>query len=312
MSNHGLVMRTEKLSHSSAIWNEIFYRTPNPSPFLSYEWFYALCHSLLRIEPEIMVFWDGDRPVGIFPGIVENKTLRFIGDERVTDITDIIYLSIYEEQFLESLASLITSKDWCVDLFPLEAGSPLVRLLSELLNDVKIKQSDLSPLLSLPDSWDSYLNKLDGKERHELRRKLKKASDVALKSVGSEQIETLFQLMIASSNEKKDFLKKEVCSFFKAIAESFSKNQWLRFRVSFLDSKPIGAIFSFYFNNRIYLYNTGFDPDFHFFSPGIISIALDIKSAIDEGFKYYDFLRGEERYKFHLGAEERYTRRVMR
>jgi CelD/BcsL family acetyltransferase involved in cellulose biosynthesis len=43
-----------------------------------------------------------------------------------------------------------------------------------------------------------------------------------------------------------------------------------------------------------------------------MAVALDIHSAISEGYKYYDFLRGDEDYKYRFGAHERYTVRVMR
>ncbi|GAH99507.1 unnamed protein product, partial [marine sediment metagenome] len=46
--------------------------------------------------------------------------------------------------------------------------------------------------------------------------------------------------------------------------------------------------------------------------PGIVTIGLDIKSAINEGKRYYDFLRGGETYKFRFGAEKRYTVRLTR
>lgn len=312
MSNHDLVVKTEKLSQCSQIWDEIFPQTPSRSPFLSYGWFYALCNNLLKDEPEIFVFWDEDRPVGIFPGIVEDKTFRFIQDRRVTDICDGIYISDYEYQFMKSFSAFITENDWHVDLFPLKDDSAVVRFLPELLGDVIIEKADVSPILYLPGTWNSYLNRLGGKRRHELRRKMKKAGNVSLKDVESGEIEMLFRLMTASSDEKRNFLDDEVRSFFQAIADYFSEKRWLRFRAAFIDSKPIGTIFSFYYDNCIFLYNMGIDPDYYSISPGIITIALDIKSAISEGIKSYDFLRGNERYKFSLGAEERFTMRVRR
>lgn len=312
MSNHGLVMRFEKLSRCSTIWEELFNQTPNSSPFISRDWFYALCKHLLKIDPEIMIFLENDRPVGIIPGVIENDTLRLIGDERVTDIDDIIYLPGYEHSILEELASLIRSKDLRVDLSPVENQSPLILYLPELMDDLITEEVDICPILCLPDSWEEYLNNLDGKSRHELRRKLRKVVDVNTKSIGPEQIEILFHLMIASDKNKKNFLKVEICEFFRAIARSFYKNNWLRFRATFLDSQPIGVVFSFQNKDRIYLYNTGFDPTFSHLSPGIVTIGLDIKTAIYEDFKYYDFLRGEEEYKLRFGAREHYTMRIRR
>jgi len=312
VSDHGLLMRTEKISRISKIWDEIFNSTPDPSPFLSYEWFCALCHKLLKTDPDIMVFWEDNKPVGIFPSMVESKTLRLIGDERVSDLNGVLYLPSHKPQFMEALASLITSNEWGIDLFPLDANSPVIQLLPTLVDGISVEETDLNPTLSLPDTWDEYLDILNGKQRHELRRKLRKANGIEIRTVDSDQIKILFQLMVASSNDKKEFLVSEVREFFKSIADSFSENKWLRFRVVFHDSQPIGVVFSFQFKDCIYLFNSGFDPEYYSLSPGIVAIALDIKSAIDEGVKYYDFLRGGEKYKFDFGAEERYTKRLRR
>ncbi len=103
-----------------------------------------------------------------------------------------------------------------------------------------------------------------------------------------------------------------MCAFLKNVAQLFSQQSWLRFRAAYLDARPIGVLFSFQFGDRIYLYNAGFDPDFFHLSPGIVAIGLDIKTAIDEGFKYYDFLRGEENYKRQFGVRKRSTMRIMR
>ncbi|MBA7614173.1 hypothetical protein ES703_21436 [subsurface metagenome] len=312
MSNRDLVMKIEKLSNCSAIWNKIFEHTPDASPFLSYEWFNALCSNLLKVDPEVIIFWDGDSPVGIFPGSVENRTLRFISDERVTDLCDVIYLQDYEKPFIKALCKCISSEGWEFDLYPIGADSPMVRFMPEIVADVSLEDADLSPLLSLPDTWDEYLSSLGRKQRHELRRKMRKVSYVTLEKVEASHIEILFQFMSASSTEKKDFLSGDMRSFFKSIAFSFSKKGWLRYRASFLDTQPIGVLFSFTNNNHIFLYNMGFDPDYISLSPGIITIVMDIKSAITDGARWYDFLRGDERYKFNLGAKERYTRRLKR
>jgi CelD/BcsL family acetyltransferase involved in cellulose biosynthesis len=104
----------------------------------------------------------------------------------------------------------------------------------------------------------------------------------------------------------------KMCVFLKNVAQLFAQHSWLRFCAAYLDARPIGVLFSFQFVDRIYLYNAGFDPDFSHLSPGIVAIGLDIKTAIDEGFKYYDFLRGEENYKRQFGAQKRSTMRIMR
>jgi CelD/BcsL family acetyltransferase involved in cellulose biosynthesis len=303
-------MKTEKLSALSDTWESVFCKTPNRSPFLSYEWFDSLSRDLLKTNPEVFTFRSNGSIVGILPACIEGKTLRLLNDERVTDVCDILYLPEYEREVINTIASMMSSQDLNLDLFPLEKTSPLISTLLEFFGMITVEKIEPSPILPLPPTWEGYLNSLTGKQRHELRRKLKKISKVTLQEVNAENIEVLFSLMSSSSNEKQEFLTEEMRSFFFDIASSFSKRKWLRFRIAYLDSRPIGAIFSFSAYQHIYLYNMGYDPEFISLSPGIITIALDIKEAINEKAQFYHFLRGNEKYKYNLGGQEQFIWRV--
>jgi CelD/BcsL family acetyltransferase involved in cellulose biosynthesis len=67
----------------------------------------------------------------------------------------------------------------------------------------------------------------------------------------------------------------------------------------------------FDYRNNIYLYNSGYNPEYSWLSAGILSKALCIKDSIEKGRKRFDFLKGDEVYKYHLGGQElplyRYT-----
>ncbi len=312
VSSHGLVTKREYLSRCAALWKTLFAQTPNASPFTSYEWFYTLCTCLIKVDPEILIFYEHDQPIGIIPATIDDTTLHLVGDKRVTDISGMVYRSGYEQQIIEVFASFIRSSGMHLNLFPLEQHSPLVVYLPRFLDDVVIEEADVCPIVNLPELWEDYLKNLNGKARHELRRKLRKANGVTMQPIGPGSIDILFRLMVASDKNKKDFLTAEMCAFFTNVAQLFSQHSWLRFRVMYLDSRPIAALFSFRTSDRIFLYNAGFDPIFSVLSPGIVAIGLDIKTAINEWFKQYDFLRGEENYKLQFGAQKRSTVRIKR
>jgi len=101
-------------------------------------------------------------------------------------------------------------------------------------------------------------------------------------------------------------------AFFKELIDAFDRNGWLRLRALYSDGKPVSIILAFALKGRVFLYNMGFDPAYRHISPGIMAVALDIHSAISEGYEYYDFLRGDEDYKYRFGARERHTVRLMR
>lgn len=63
-----------------------------------------------------------------------------------------------------------------------------------------------------------------------------------------------------------------------------------------------------------YYYLGGFDPQFSRIGPGKLLIAYAIERAVSEGAREFDFLRGQEAYKYMWGAQDRPTwcRRLAR
>ena len=53
------------------------------------------------------------------------------------------------------------------------------------------------------------------------------------------------------------------------------------------------------------LYNSGYNPEYGYYSVGLLLIAMCLKDAIELGLTYFDFLRGPEPYKAHLGGQQR-------
>ena len=93
-------------------------------------------------------------------------------------------------------------------------------------------------------------------------------------------------------------------SFFKSLALAMAEIKILRFCILELDAKPIAVVMSFDYNDTIYLYNNGYDPQFDSLSVGVNSKVLLIKDSIQKGKKKYDFLKGAETYKRRLGGQE--------
>ena len=78
----------------------------------------------------------------------------------------------------------------------------------------------------------------------------------------------------------------------------------LRFGALELDSVPVAMILYFDYNNCVYLYNSGYAPQYDSLSAGLLCKVLSIQESIQEGKKRYDFLKGNEAYKYHLGGRE--------
>jgi len=71
-----------------------------------------------------------------------------------------------------------------------------------------------------------------------------------------------------------------------------------------MEGKRVAATLSFQNDDQVLLYNSGFDPEYSYFSVGFLLKAYLLKKSIEEGRKIYDFLRGEERYKYDMGGQD--------
>ena len=69
--------------------------------------------------------------------------------------------------------------------------------------------------------------------------------------------------------------------------------------------RPVAAAFSFEDDDAYYLYNSAYEPDDAAASPGVMLLWCLIHRAIEDGKSVFDFLKGNEAYKFRLGAEPR-------
>ena len=178
---------------------------------------------------------------------------------------------------------------------------------------LRAQDEALSPSVELPGDWDDYLNRLSKKDRHELRRKLRRldsGGDVALRVVtepeeASELLDTLFHLMRISSHHKEEFLDRPgMEAFFRDMVQVMAREGMLRFYLLTLDAVPVSSVLNFDVGGVLYMYNSGYDPQYAHYGVGLMSKALLIRDAIEAGRTCVDFLRGDEAYKYDLGGAD--------
>jgi len=78
----------------------------------------------------------------------------------------------------------------------------------------------------------------------------------------------------------------------------------LRLGLLELNAFPVAAVLCFDYNNTVFLYNNGYDPQYSFLSVGLLSKVLCIKDSVERGRSTFDFLKGAEEYKHRLGGKE--------
>ena len=189
--------------------------------------------------------------------------------------------------------------------------SELVAAAKSLKCEVSCIPEDITLELDLPDSWDKFLAELTGKQRHEVRRKLRRLNDAGeinyrvvedFEQVTAE-METFLALFGLSRSDKAAFMTNQMRYYFRLLAESMATANLLKLYFLEVDGTPAAAVMCFDYNSTIYLYNNGYDGRFSSLSVGLLSKVLTIKESIRRGKKKYDFLKGTEEYKYRLGGK---------
>ena len=247
-------------------------------------------------------------------------TMHLVGCTEVSDYLDIIIAAGREWEVYSDFLHYWegpNAPDWdTINLCNLYEPSLSYRLLPELAQtagwQAEVEQEDVAPYLPLADSFDAYLEGLDKKQRHEIRRKLRKLEREAAswrwyQVRDGEKVHEAMDQFVAlhrlASNDKEDFMGEEMAAFFHKIAEMAARSGWLSLAFIEIDGRLAAAMFDFEYDGRIWLYNSGYDPDaYGHLSPGICLNALLIEDAINRGNTVFDFLQGNEVYKYRFGA----------
>lgn len=264
---------------------------------------------------EFTVFRNGSQIIGAVPLLIDGREATIFGSPDVCDYTSLIISPGYEKAILLSLFNYLSLKN--INVFianGIREDAPFYSILSDIAETTcckcTTKQLDLSFEKKLPSTWQSYLNDLNGKQRHEIRRKIrriKESGDIDLRIVENPKdvvnsYEDFFRLFVASGEDKAKFMDHTMNTFFTALLENMARAGLLRLYFLDIDRTPAATALCFEFNNTMFLYNSGYDPQFHSLSVGLTCKTLSIQNAIERGCTTYDFLKGKEPYKHRLGG----------
>ena len=261
--------------------------------------------------------WQGDDLIGISPLMVDGASASFIGDPDVCDYQDFTTTPGKEHEFFDALLDGLDQQGVTrLDLRALRPDSLVIKYLVNIAQsrgcNVSCSPDGVSLELELPATWDEYLKMLKGKYRHETRRKLRRlyeAGEITYRILEDfadikDSMDTFLELFRESRDDKTSFMTSRMEAFFLTLASSMSELKLLKLCFLELNKQPTAAIMCFDYNDNYYLYNNGFDPQFRPLSVGLLSKALSIQDSIQKGRKKFDFLKGEETYKRHMGGKE--------
>jgi CelD/BcsL family acetyltransferase involved in cellulose biosynthesis len=297
-------------------WGELHRRARLAAPFLTFTWqrewtraFAPTARLALHTVKD-----EGGALVAVLP-LYEAAPGRLatIGGADVSDYLDLLCLAGREA---DAWSALLAAGDgrtvW--ELHAVPAASPTVTTLPALAQAAGIAVTaeieENCPVLDLPASWEEYLAGLGGKHRHELTRKIRRlerevpearVTCAATPDAIAARFGDFLDLHRRSRTGKARFMDERMEGFFRraiaALSASGSARLWL------LDTAagPIASFVTLEWAGTVGLYNSGFHPDHAALSPGLVLLARLIDDAIGRRKRRFDFLRGEERYKYEFG-----------
>jgi CelD/BcsL family acetyltransferase involved in cellulose biosynthesis len=332
-----LITTLEGMQAISAQWNALLDECASHVPFLRYEYQRAWWQTLgggewKQADMTVVAAYQDGRLVGIAPLFAarnrqDEPALLLLGSIEVSDYLDVIArpddLPVFFAKLLPYLASLEQPRWQVLDWYNLLESSPSLPALAQAAGQLgwSYTQERLqhSPYIALPGDWETYLSSIDKKQRHEIRRKMRRLEESGLTtrwylvedeaSLDSE-IGAFMDLM-AQDADKAAFLTPAMRQLFATVTSCAFQEKCLNLAFLEIDGKKAAGYLNFDYLNRLWIYNSGLNRDFIEYSPGWVLLGYLLRWANEHQIKEFDFMRGDEEYKYRFGAIDRYVVRAV-
>ena len=274
----------------------------------------------------LLTVWRGTEMVGLAPWYSRQasggrREVRFLGDGLAcSDYMTISAQPDYRALVWSAIAEwLIAEAGRSWDAIVLEGisahdyeFSDFIELLRQ--SDIVVHQRHVSNTwrVLLPSTWEEYVARFSATHRNRLRKLEREllAGGIAMKTVAeadefSEGFDIecrLHQLRRRSLGDTGCFANPRFESFLRESLARFLASGMLRLRWTELQKRPTAFDCCLIDQQGLFMYQTAFDPAFSQSSPGRRHLEASIYSAIESGYQFYDFLRGDEPYKAHFRA----------
>jgi len=304
-------------------WNDAVDRAGITHPFLRHEWLRTWweCFGGGRRSLHVIVARRGGRIFAIAPFMREHVQMYGMPVRRIdflqndhTPRTDVIVVGDLEDGCRAIWQALRDGRgNWDVLQLSRLPGDSRTRELFERLAGgdrcaTGVWRGDVSPYLTLNGTWDTYLASLSAKFRSNLRNRLSR-----LTKIGEPGLEVL-EGAAAIEGAREDALRLEASGwkaeagtsirsdpdverFYTLLAVRATAHGWLRLLFLTAGGRRIATSYGSCYQGRLFLFKTGYDPEYATCSPFKLLTYFAIKAAYEEGLQEVDFLGDAEPWK---------------
>ncbi|MFV9671703.1 MAG: GNAT family N-acetyltransferase [Acidimicrobiia bacterium] len=251
------------------------------------------------VEAPIAVSAAAAVPLWIDQGVV-----RLSGEADLTDYHSPLGDSL--DECMAMVARQYSGLGFSFDSLPIEAARPLASALAAADVPSASRPHGAALVIDLPTDHKAWLGSLPKKRRHELRRKRRRFAEslgepLLERRTDLEAFDAFITMHRSSQHDKGQFMTEAMERFFwTLITDAGAAVDLLS-----VAGTPVATAFDFIDADALYLYNSSYAEDASDASPGIALLALMIERSIDDGLRRFDFLKGDEQYKYRLGAIDR-------
>lgn len=280
-------------------WNTFHVLNQMQMPFFTKQW-HVLWNQVFGAQYK-QVFLEVDGVV-LAPLLIQGDTTILSGGKEISDYMDMLGPESAKVEAWKQIQEYLAQKG--VKQINID-NIPASSLTLTAFRD-KAEREDTTPYVDLPKTWGEYVASLDKHNRHELRRKMRnfEATHESIRTYRVENtsanMETMLSLMTLDES-KKTFLTPEMLTFFRGLPKAFPQELHIFFLE--VNGEEVAATLSFIYNNSLLLYNSGYNSA-QYSLAGLYIVAKTIQHAIESGYTTYNFLQGDERYKYDLGGKD--------
>jgi CelD/BcsL family acetyltransferase involved in cellulose biosynthesis len=327
---------------SETDWNALVMQSIADTPFSRYEYLSEWWKTLgggewQNAELVLISAKENNQLIGIAPLFIAEydgqRALMLVGSIEISDYLDLIVRAEDLPRFVSGLLDFLASSDvgagslrpynWsALDWYNLPDDSPtLVVLKAESEKRGWTHHEEIyrpTPRIPLNGSFDEYLARIDKKQRHEIRRKMRRAAE-SEKGVrfyvvdGAADITTeindFFDLMVQDAN-KEQFLHPAMREQMTVTLQNAHDRGYLWLGFLEVAGTKAAASLNFDYKNKLWGYNSGVGREHMELSPGWVLLAHVIQWCCENGRSEFDFMRGDEEYKYRFGGVNRHVMRV--
>jgi CelD/BcsL family acetyltransferase involved in cellulose biosynthesis len=321
-----------------AEWQALQAQCPDATPFQTWEWNEAWWQQFGTGKRLCLLLFYEERAnalVGLAPFYIGHpygtplRRLTWLGTGH-SDYLDALIRPAYAESVTRALFDYLEAELGGWDM----ADWQQMRLTSPLLQrsarpwpyhpaDTQILfATEPCPVVSLPATWDACTARLGKKMRSNLgyyeRLLLKTFPDARLHLADAATLDSgmdaLFRLHQQRWNARwlpGVLGNKAVQRFHRDVAARFLAQGWLRLHLLYADGDYQAALYCYTYHRKTFYYLGGFAPDYGKYSLGTLLTGRALRLAIEEGCDEFDFLRGQEAYKYRWLPEDRFNQRML-